>query len=545
MFLVPLLAANPLLLVFLVAAIGFPLGRVRWGGATLGVSAVLFVGLVFGAMDPSLVIPELFTTFGLTLFVYTIGLSSGPVFFSSFRKKGITETAFVIAMLGATAAVTILLSRVLFSFDSATSAGLFTGGLNNTPALAAVLDQIKRLSETTGAEPISNPVVAYSIAYPFGVLGTILAIMLARKLWGSKELALSEGDPAAQGKLLSRTILVTRPGVVGRSLSDLARENAWRVVFGRLKRDQRQALVGESTELRLGDQVIVVGTDESLQLVMDFLGERSPEDLATDRTEFDYRRMFVSNPAVFGHRVGELEFLKKTEAVITRIRRGDVEILPGENTVLEPGDRVRVLCRPDAMEQVSKYIGDSYKAVSEIDFLSFSVGLAGGLLLGLVPIPVPGGVTLTLGMAGGPLVVGLILGRLFRTGPVVWVLPYSATMMLRQIGLIVFLAGVGVRSGYAFFNTLLHGDGWQLFIAGSGITLFSAFATLWVGHRVLRIPFARLTGMLAGIQTQPAVLGFTLEQARNDQPNAGYAMVHPIATILKIVLAQMILLGLS
>jgi putative transport protein len=217
-------------------------------------------------------------------------------------------------------------------------------------------------------------------------------------------------------------------------------------------------------------------------------------------------------------------------------------MLPNGQTVLLPGDHVRVVAPHEKMEPLARFFGDSYRAISEIDILTFSLGLAMGLLLGMIPIPMPGGVTLRLGIAGGPLIVALLVGALGRTGPLVWTIPYSANLSLRQMGLIFFLAGIGTRSGYAFASTLTEGSGWVVFAAGAGVTCLTTLFTLWLGHRVLKIPMGLLLGITAGLQTQPAVLGFSLEQTNNDLPNVGYATVYPIAMIVKILLAQVLLI---
>jgi putative transport protein len=208
---------------------------------------------------------------------------------------------------------------------------------------------------------------------------------------------------------------------------------------------------------------------------------------------------------------------------------------------LEFGDRVRVVVHRERMEALSAFFGDSYRAVSEIDVLTFSLGLTLGLMLGVLPIPLPGGVTVKLGFAGGPLVVGLILGVIGRTGPLVWSLPYSANLVVRQIGLTLFLAGIGTRAGHGFLAIFTQGSGLILFAAGALITCATAFATLWVGYHFFKIPMSLLIGVLAGLQTQPAVLGFALEQTHNDLPTLGYAAVYPIATIAKIVAVQLLL----
>ncbi|MCA9962390.1 MAG: transporter, partial [Anaerolineales bacterium] len=210
-------------------------------------------------------------------------------------------------------------------------------------------------------------------------------------------------------------------------------------------------------------------------------------------------------------------------------------------TMLELGDRVRVVSRRKDLSEVSHLFGDSYKALSELNLLSFGLGLTLGLLLGLVPIPLPGGVVFKLGFAGGPLIVALVLGAIGRTGPLVWNLPYSANLTLRQVGLILLLAGIGIRSGYTFFTTFAQSGGISIFLAGTIITCVTAFVTLWIGYKVLKIPYGMLIGMLSALQTQPAVLGFALEQSENELPNIGYALVFPIATIVKILFAQLLL----
>jgi putative transport protein len=197
------------------------------------------------------------------------------------------------------------------------------------------------------------------------------------------------------------------------------------------------------------------------------------------------------------------------------------------------------------MENLVHLFGDSYRAVSEIDILTFSLGLGMGLLVGIIPIPLPGGVTLKLGLAGGPLIVALIAGALGRTGPLVWAMPYSANLTLRQIGLVLFLAGIGTRAGYSFITTITQGSGLMIFAAGAVITVVTAFTVLWVGYKLLRIPMSLLIGILAGLQTQPAVLGYGLEQTHNELPNIGYSTVYPVAMILKIILAQIILVVLA
>jgi putative transport protein len=433
----------------------------------------------------------------------------------------------------------------LLHLTPALTAGLYTGSLTNTPALASVLDNLKSHAAGAGLEQVlAEPVIGYSIAYPMGVVGMILAIYLMRRLWRVDYAAEARnlGELGVTNvRLQNRTIRVTQPEAASESIHDLLKKHDWDVVFGRMKHADLLSLADGPTHLAVGDLVNVIGTPEDLERVTAYVGQVSEERIELDRTQLDFRRIFVSNPKVAGHRLRDLNLPQQFGAIVTRVRRGDVEFLPHGNTVLELGDRIRVLTSPERMNTISAFLGDSYRALSEIDILTFSLGLALGMLLGLIPLPLPGGVVIKLGLAGGPLLVAMILGTLGRTGSLVWSLPYSANLTLRQIGLILFLAGVGTRSGYAFVTTLSQGSGIFIFLAGAGLTAATALTTLWVGYRLLKIPLSLLIGMLAGLQTQPAVLGFALEQTGNDLPNIGYATVYPIATITKIILAQLLL----
>jgi putative transport protein len=538
--------ADPLLLLFVVCAIGYPLGRIQVAGSSLGVAAVLFVGLAFGALDPGLKVPEVVHLLGLVFFVYTVGLSSGAGFFRSFRRGGIAANALVVGGLTFAAVLTVVLARVL-GLRGPLAAGLFAGSLTNTPALAAVLQSI----ETSGvrgtmAALLDQPVVGYSITYPVGVIGMILAIQVMQRLWRTDyaaEAALASDVPDPRRPLHSATVRVTRRDVVGLTLGDLTTENGWVVVFGRTRRGSELSLVHPQRPLEAGDLVTVVGSASELADVIATLGEESEEHLEFDHSRMLTSNVFVSNPRVAGQKLSELNLPQRFGAILTRVRRGDVEFVPRGETVIEPGDQVRVLSLRDKQKAVTNLLGNSYRALSEIDIMTFSLGIGLGLILGAIPIPVPftGGLSIQVGFAGGPLIVALILGALGRTGSNVWTLPYSANLTLRQVGLTLFLAGIGTRAGGAFFTTLRSSGGLTLLAAGAAVTCLTAFVTLIVGHKVMKIPMGRLIGMLSGLQTQPAVLSHALEQTGNEMPNVGYAMVYPVAIIAKIVLAQLVL----
>lgn len=527
-----LLVDNPLLLLFVVAGIGYPLGQLRIFGVRLGIGAVLFVGLGVGSLHPDLKLPDIVYLFGLVLFVYTIGISSGPSFFDSLRGPGLRDNAAVAAIMIGSGLLVVALSRV-FGLTPALAAGLFAGSLTNTPALAGAIDYLKHAQPQSAA--LAEPTVAYSLAYPFGVLGVIIAIAIGRRVFGVP--SRGAGGPGPQS-LDVTVVRVSNPDVIGRSIRDVLHRGEWRAALGRVKRGDEVLVAMNTMTLQEGDLVSVVASRADLPSVAASLGEIAPERIDLERSAVDYRRLFVSNREIAGRTLRDIDLPGQYGAIVTRVGRGDVEFLPTADTVVHLGDRLRVLASRGNITDVSAYLGDSFKALSEIDVLSFSLGILGGLALGLLPIPMPGGVEFHLGLAGGPLLVALMLGKLGRTRSLVWTLPYNANLTLRQLGLLLFLAGIGTRAGYSFFSYLATGRGLPVLLAGVVVTTASAFAMLVAGRFILNRPFATITGMLAGFQTQPAALAFALEQSDDEAPNVGYATVYPVATVLKVLIAQ-------
>jgi len=540
---IDLLVDNPILLLFVTAAIGYAVGRIRVKGASLGVAAVLFVGLVIGSFHPDLKVPDFAFTFGLAVFVYTIGLASGAGFFASFSRKGLRDNLFVLVML-VFAALLVLGAAALFALKSTIAAGVFAGSLTNTPALAGVLEIIRSQAPAADVEALLNePVVGYSVTYPMGVLGPILAITLVRAIYRvnyRKEAERLSGMALVQKTISNVTVRVTNPSVAGWTVRELHRGKSMRVVLSRVQHEGDVHVADGDTRLAIGDRVVVVGNPEDVAEACRVLGQADPERLDVDRSTYDVRRMFVSRKDVVGKRIRDLELPERYGAIVTRVRKGDVDVMASGDTVLELGDRVRVVAQPERMGEISTLFGDSYKVLSEIDLLSFGLGMSLGLLVGLIPIPLPGGVTFTLGSAGGPLLVGLVLGAVRRTGRIVWTIPYNANLTLRQIGLILFLAAVGLKSGYTFVSTFSGSGGVTILLAGAVISLGVPVLTLIIGYKVLRIPYGMLTGIVSAMHTQPAVLGFAAEQAQDESPNVGWSLVYPLSMISKIILAQVI-----
>ncbi|GIV70051.1 aspartate:alanine exchanger family transporter [Caldilinea sp.] len=537
------LVEHPLLLLFLVSTIGYYLGEIRVGNTGLGVAAVLFVGLAFGALDARISLPPELVSLGLVLFVYSIGLASGPGFFASFSRSGLRDNMMVAAVLLIAAAI-VAVEAVALGLKSTIAAGIYTGALTNTPALAQVLNFVTHSAlRDAGPAVATEPVVGYSVAYPLGVIGPILAILLMQRVWRidyKKDAEQVRDMFPIEQEIYNRTARVANPAVIGASLRALSRQRGWRVVFGRVKHGDKVELAIDDLILHEGDLISVIGAPEDVDRVVHELGELASEQLDVDRSAYDFRRVFVSNPDLVGRKLADLDLPHRFGAIVTRVRRGDIELLAHGDLVLELGDRVRFVAPRDQMRAISQYFGDSYKKLSEINLGTLGLGLALGLLVGMIPISLPGGLQFKLGEAGGPLLVALVLSALRRTGPIVWSMPYSANLTIRQLGLTVLLAGIGIRSGYTFLSTMTQTGGFTILLAGAVVSIVTPLLALWIGYRWLKLPFGVLTGVVSAVHTQPAVQAAALAQARNDLPNHGYALAFPMATITKILLAQVL-----
>lgn len=544
--LVDFLSANPLALLFLVIGGGFLLGNVRVAGFSLGPAAVLFTGIIIGALDPRLKVPDLFYILGLVLFVYTIGLQSGPTFFSSFGRRALRANLVAGGVI-VLAACIVVAARLAGFFDGALAAGVFAGALTNTPALAASIETLKELhtggaGQTIPDSILSAPVIGYSVTYPFGVIGVLLGFhLISRRAERKPEASLFRGDEgSAPGDVEARTYVALNPASLAVPVSDLlTREENAGILLSRIRRGKTTSLVYGETVFEQGDFVVAVATPEGHARALALFGKESPREIQYESAELDYRRIEVSDRKVVGKKIADLQLQELLDATITRIRRGDTDFVPNGNTVLERGDRVRILTWKGNIERLCKFFGDSVKETSEADFLSVSVGVLAGILIGMVPIPLPGGSSFTLGFAGGPLIVGLLLGWMRRLGPVVWGMPYGVNLSLRQLGLVLFLAGIGLRAGDGFVNTILQG-GWELILIGGVVTMTVTVTVLLAGARFLGLSFPAAMGLMSGVQTQPACLAYANERTSSNSPNVWYASVYPLSMIVKIVIAQVI-----
>lgn len=560
-----LLAEHELLLVFLVVMGGVLLGRVTLFGTRLGVAGVLFTGLALSALvgggDTPLAITPILRDLGLVLFVYCIGISSGPGFFRAWRDHGLRMNLAVLASLVVAGAVALSLGH-LFALDRGYLTGIVCGALTNTPALGAAAE---RVAHTPLA---AHPGVGYAVAYPFGVFGALLVLrVFARVRQRRLESEREDATPSTARALMTANFVITNPELDKKVIGELRVRDRVGVVISRLARgatspagspaspdqkdrsDQKPAphtpiVVTKYTTLALGDTVTAVGPADALAEAESYFGQRSDAHLELDRGHIDMRRVLVSKRSLVGKRISELHIDQRFGAQVTRLRRADVDLLPSPDMRLELGDRIRVVAPTDKLPELARFFGDSERDLAQLDFVALAIGLSAGLLLALVPIPGPGG-AMSLGVAGGTLIASIVLGRLGRSGPLVWSLPYEIMTSLRDLGLLLFLAGVGVSAGQSL-GTLEGDTALGMFAVGAAITLATSVVGVALMHRWARASVIGTMGATAGLQTQPATLAAAYDfSGRSEETYVAYAVVYPVAMIGKILLAQVLVMLLA
>jgi putative transport protein len=532
-----LLSQHEILTLFCVIATGLLLSRLEFRGVKLGVAGVLFAGLglaAFAKLEGSeLKLVTDLKDFGLILFVYCVGLSSGPGFFSAFVERGLKLNLVLLCGLACGAILTFALGQLL-ELRRGVIAGIFCGALTNTPALGAATEVLRTTRESV------DPVLGYSLTYPFGVLGALLTF---RGFFAIKRRAFREETarqaPSRQSQIVSVTCVVENPQIAGHSIGELAIYSSLKVIVSRMRREQEVLVPTKYTSFHLGDLVTIVGTEAAVLASIEFFGRKSDIHLESDRETVDTRRILVSDRALAGCPISALELDRKFNAQVTRVRRADLDLVPSPDFRVLLGDRLRVVAPRKRLPEVARFFGDSAKELAEIDFMALTLGIAGGLLFGLIPFSLMG-TDVTLGVAGGPLVVALLLGRRGRVGSLNFHLPFEVNQSLKQLGLLLFLAGVGISAGAALTQVL----GTEALITvglGAVVTLVTSLVTLTLSTTWGKADVVTSLGVTSGMQTQPATLGAAYELSEeSEQVYVAYALVYPVAMIGKILIAQLL-----
>ena len=517
-----LFASSPLLALFVVVALGAAIGAIRIGPLRFGAAGALFVGLVVSALHPEVVSTHMSIVqpMGLAFFVYCVGISAGATFFQDLRKQtNLLALTTIVCVVGALIA---LAGGRLLGLSSGLTSGLFTGALTAAPAL----DTATRLT----GDP--NAAVGYAFGYPVGVIGGILivTITVTRKWVGPKD------TPSLAGSSLEAVSIRVSKHINTRDI------DAWRdqrVRLSYLRRDGRTRVTAPGEDLLPGDHVVMVGDPESIKETAPLIGEILDHNLEDDRSDLAFERIVVSNPDVAGRSVCELNVTKRFGAVITRVRRGDLDLLARDDLDLQLGDHVAVVVPTDELDDIAEWLGDSERRVAEVDGMAFGIGLVLGLLLGIVSFPLPGGQGFQLGAAAGPLIVGMLLGALRRTGPLVWTLPAAANLTIRQIGLMLFLAALGLNAGPQFASLLGSPEGWRAALLAA-VMVIVCCAIQALGAKFIGLSSARAAGGIAGFLGQPAVLQAADARLTDERIEAAYATLFAFAIIVKILLLPII-----
>lgn len=543
--------AHAMLVLACVVSLGLALGSVKLRGVGLGAAGVLFVGILFGHLQFTLA-PELLAfvrDFGLVLFVYTIGLQVGPGFVTSLRRQGLPLNlmAAVIVLLGA--GVTLLMAWLL-RIDLAAAVGIFTGATTNTPALGATQEALKSLP---GLDPerLGLPALGYAVAYPFGILGIILTMLALRWFLRVDIAAEAEAFRHEQRSDLEpverRNILITNANLNGLQLHQLPAKDKLDVVISRVKPAGEREVIppGIGTRLHVGDVVLAVGTRASLDEFCLIAGRPAGEDLLQAPGRVTFRRVVVTQKKMLGQSLRQLQLNQRFGVTLTRVTRGDVELSARADLRLQFGDMVLMVGEEADIIRAAGFFGDSVKELNHANLIPVFVGIILGVLLGMYPfhlgaMPTP----VRLGLAGGPLLVAIILSRIGRIGPLVWYMPANANTLLRELGIALFLACAGLKAGEHFFHVLRAGDGFKWMICGATITLVPLLI-VGLGARLLgRLNYLSLCGLLSGSMTDPPALAFANSVTGSDAPSVAYATVYPLTMLLRIVVAQLLVLFL-
>lgn len=515
-----LLETSPLTALFVVIAVGYFLGEVNLGGFALGSGAVLFVGLACGAFAPNSAPPGMVGTLGLAFFLYCVGIQYGHDWYRGLTSRaGLMANVAGFCGLAAAGAATLAIYKT-GAASLAESLGMFAGAGTNTPTLQAILDAL-------GSQ---DAAVGYSVAYPFGVAGPILC-MYAYLAFLKPAIA----EPRDR-RMRPVEVRVRNASAAGQPLAEFQQLLPKGVHVVAIRRGGRNQVPDPSTTLSLDDVLLIVGSEPaSVDAARSLIGESAAGAIATDRSALDYVRVFASRAGVIGMPIGGLKIPGGFDYSYIHVRRGDADLLPDSDLVLEFGDRVGLLTSRANFPAVQRFFGDSIKGAADFSYITLGVGAALGLILGMIPIPVPGIGRITLGLSG-VLLVGLALGCLRRTGGLVWTLPLAANQVLRNLGLTVFLAQVGIASGPKFAATVAD-SGLTLILLGAVILIALVGVTMIAG-RLLAVPADDLFGVVSGVTGNPAILGYANRAMPTERPDIGYAIVFPSMTVAKILFAQ-------
>ncbi|HBB4887288.1 TPA: putative transporter [Escherichia coli] len=533
----------------LVAVVGLFIGNVKFRGIGLGIGGVLFGGIIVGhfvsqaGMTLSSDMLHVIQEFGLILFVYTIGIQVGPGFFASLRVSGLRLNLFAVLIVIIGGLVTAILHK-LFDIPLPVVLGIFSGAVTNTPALGAGQQILRDLG--TPMEMVDQMGMSYAMAYPFGICGILFTMWMLRVIFRvnvETEAQQHESSRTNGGALLKTiNIRVENPNLHDLAIKDVPILNGDKIICSRLKREETLKVPSPDTIIQLGDLLHLVGLPADLHNAQLVIGQEVDTSLSTKGTDLRVERVVVTNENVLGKRIRDLHFKERYDVVISRLNRAGVELVASGDISLQFGDILNLVGRPSAIDAVANVLGNAQQKLQQVQMLPVFIGIGLGVLLGSIPVFVPGfPAALKLGLAGGPLIMALILGRIGSIGKLYWFMPPSANLALRELGIVLFLSVVGLKSGGDFVNTLVNGEGLSWIGYGALITAVPLITVGILARMLAKMNYLTMCGMLAGSMTDPPALAF----ANNLHPTSGaaalsYATVYPLVMFLRIITPQLL-----
>ncbi|EHX5311375.1 putative transporter [Shigella flexneri] len=533
----------------LVAVVGLFIGNVKFRGIGLGIGGVLFGGIIVdhfvsqAGMTLSSDMLHVIQEFGLILFVYTIGIQVGPGFFASLRVSGLRLNLFAVLIVIIGGLVTAILHK-LFDIPLPVVLGIFSGAVTNTPALGAGQQILRDLG--TPMEMVDQMGMSYAMAYPFGICGILFTMWMLRVIFRvnvETEAQQHESSRTNGGALIKTiNIRVENPNLHDLAIKDVPILNGDKIICSRLKREETLKVPSPDTIIQLGDLLHLVGQPADLHNAQLVIGQEVDTSLSTKGTDLRVERVVVTNENVLGKRIRDLHFKERYDVVISRLNRAGVELVASGDISLQFGDILNLVGRPSAIDAVANVLGNAQQKLQQVQMLPVFIGIGLGVLLGSIPVFVPGfPAALKLGLAGGPLIMALILGRIGSIGKLYWFMPPSANLALRELGIVLFLSVVGLKSGGDFVNTLVNGEGLSWIGYGALITAVPLITVGILARMLAKMNYLTMCGMLAGSMTDPPALAF----ANNLHPTSGaaalsYATVYPLVMFLRIITPQLL-----
>ena len=542
--------AHIVMLYAFVIVLGVLLGKIKIFGISLGVTFVLFAGIFMGhfGFTGNVHILHFIREFGLILFVFCIGLQVGPSFFSSFKKGGMTMNLLAFGVVALNIAVALILYYSLNGrVELPMMVGILSGAVTNTPGLGAAQEAINQLHSAGVIENVPQIALGYAVAYPLGVIGIIGAMILIRVVFRVNAKAEEEEwnsvTDESQNKPHIIHLEVSNEAVFGKKMVHVMKLAGRPFVVSRIRKNGSVSVSSPDTVLDKGDQIFVVCSEIDAEAISAFIGKEVFVDWEESNSPLVSRRILVTKSEMNGKKLGEMNLSSLYGVNITRVNRSGVDLFANPNLVLQVGDRVTVVGNQDAIENVATVMGNSMKRLNEPNILTIFVGIFVGILFGSLPFAFPGVPTpVKLGLAGGPLVISILIGRFGYKFNLVTFTTQSANLMLREVGLLLFLASVGIEAGAKFFETVVQGDGLLWVGCGFLITFIPLIIVGLVGRGYFKINYFMLMGLIAGSNTDPPALAYATQSTGSDAPAVGYSTVYPLTMFLRVLSAQLIIL---